>query len=175
MTNILAIGLIFVPVKQNQHNTEQNPMKATVTITSASLMALMLTGCVTITSDAGIPRLANGVRPQHPIYRTYAYKGVSSSLPVGQASFVEQADNEVVVEQTDPVVEQTSAVTVVQADETETTPSSDASPSVAEQETPQVPSGELAIPAPSPSGWRQVLFNGLVMILGKCVDSGNCW
>lgn len=147
-------------------------MKATVTITSASLMALMLTGCVTITSDARTPRLANGVRPQHPIYRTYAYKGVSSSLPVGQANFVEQADNEVVAEQADVSVEQASDVTTAETDEAEVTLASE---SVVEQETSQVSTGGLAIPAPSPSGWRQILFNGVVMILGKCVDSGNCW
>ena len=139
-------------------NTEQIPMKATVTTTSVCLLSVMLAGCVTVNADASNPMLGHGVKPLNPVLLTYGHTSNAANSSVGQASFVNPT----------PAPAQETQATTTQ----EPLPDA-ASTSSVSTETPVEAASTTE--ATSPASMKQLLVNGAVTLIGKCIESGNCW
>lgn len=139
-------------------NTEQIPMKATVTTTSVCLLSVMLAGCVTVNADASNPMLGHGVKPLNPVLLTYGHTSNAANSSVGQASFVNPT----------PAPAQETQATTTQ----EPLPDA-ASTSSVSTETPVEAASTTE--ATSQASMKQLLVNGAVTLIGKCIESGNCW
>ena len=139
-------------------NTEQIPMKATVTTTSVCLLSVMLAGCVTVNADASNPMLGHGVKPLNPVLLTYGHTSNAANSSVGQASFVDPT----------PAPAQETQATTTQ----EPLPDA-ASTSSVSTETPIEAASTTE--ATSQASMKQLLVNGAVTLIGKCIESGNCW
>ena len=139
-------------------NTEQIPMKATVTTTSVCLLSVMLAGCVTVNADASNPMLGHGVKPLNPVLLTYGHTSNAANSSVGQASFVDPT----------PAPAQETQATTTQ----EPLPDA-ASTSSVSTETPVEAASTTE--ATSQASMKQLLVNGAVTLIGKCIESGNCW
>ena len=133
-------------------------MKATVTTTSVCLLSVMLAGCVTVNADASNPMLGHGVKPLNPVLLTYGHTSNAASSSVGQASFVNPT----------PAPAQETQATTTQ----EPLPDA-ASTSSVSTETPVEAASTTE--ATSQASMKQLLVNGAVVLLGKCIESGNCW
>lgn len=140
-------------------NTEQIPMKATVTTTSVCLLSVMLAGCVTVNADASNPMLGHGVKPLNPVLLTYGHTSNAANSSVGQASFVNP---------TPAPVQETQATTTQ-----EPLPDAASTSSSVSTETPVEAASTTE--ATSPASMKQLLVNGAVTLIGKCIESGNCW
>lgn len=139
-------------------NTEQIPMKATVTTTSVCLLSVMLAGCVTVNADASNPMLGHGVKPLNPVLLTYGHTSNAANSSVGQASFVNPT----------PAPAQETQATTTQ----EPLPDA-ASTSSVSTETPVEAASTTE--ATSQASMKQLLVSGAVTLIGKCIESGNCW
>ncbi|WP_287601884.1 hypothetical protein [Thiothrix sp.] len=133
-------------------------MKATVTTTSVCLLSVMLAGCVTVNADASNPMLGHGVKPLNPVLLTYGHTSNAANSSVGQASFVNPT----------PAPGQETQTTTTQ----EPLPDA-ASTSSVSTETPVEAASTTE--ATSQASMKQLLVNGAVVLLGKCIESGNCW
>lgn len=133
-------------------------MKATVTTTSVCLLSVMLAGCVTVNADASNPMLGHGVKPLNPVLLTYGHTSNAANSSVGQASFVNPT----------PAPAQETQATTTQ----EPLPDA-ASTSSVSTETPVEAASTTE--ATSQASMKQLLVNGAVTLLGKCIESGNCW
>ena len=133
-------------------------MKATVTTTSVCLLSVMLAGCVTVNADASNPMLGHGVKPLNPVLLTYGHTSNAASSSVGQASFVNPT----------PAPAQETQATTTQ----EPLPDA-ASTSSVSTETPVEAASTTE--ATSQASMKQLLVNGAVTLIGKCIESGNCW
>ena len=133
-------------------------MKATVTTTSVCLLSVMLAGCVTVNADASNPMLGHGVKPLNPVLLTYGHTSNAANSSVGQASFVDPT----------PAPAQETQATTTQ----EPLPDA-ASTSSVSTETPVEAASTTE--ATSQASMKQLLVNGAVTLLGKCIESGNCW
>ena len=133
-------------------------MKATVTTTSVCLLSVMLAGCVTVNADASNPMLGHGVKPLNPVLLTYGHTSNAANSSVGQASFVNPT----------PAPAQETQATTAQ----EPLPDA-ASTSSVSTETPVEAASTTE--ATSQASMKQLLVNGAVVLLGKCIESGNCW
>ena len=133
-------------------------MKATVTTTSVCLLSVMLAGCVTVNADASNPMLGHGVKPLNPVLLTYGHTSNAANSSVGQASFVDPT----------PAPAQETQATTTQ----EPLPDA-ASTSSVSTETPVEAASTTE--ATSQASMKQLLVNGAVVLLGKCIESGNCW
>ena len=133
-------------------------MKATVTTTSVCLLSVMLAGCVTVNADASNPMLGHGVKPLNPVLLTYGHTSNAANSSVGQASFVNP---------TPAPAKETQATTTQE-------PLPDAaSTSSVSTETPVEAASTTE--ATSQASMKQLLVNGAVTLIGKCIESGNCW
>ena len=133
-------------------------MKATVTTTSVCLLSVMLAGCVTVNADASNPMLEHGVKPLNPVLLTYGHTSNAANSSVGQASFVDP---------TPAPVQETQATTTQE-------PLPDAaSTSSVSTETPVEAASTTE--ATSQASMKQLVVNGVVTLIGKCIESGNCW
>lgn len=133
-------------------------MKATVTTTSVCLLSVMLAGCVTVNADASNPMLGHGVKPLNPVLLTYGHTSNAANSSVGQASFVDPT----------PAPAQETQATMTQ----EPLPDA-ASTSSVSTETPVEAASTTE--ATSQASMKQLLVNGAVTLIGKCIESGNCW
>lgn len=133
-------------------------MKATVTTTSVCLLSVMLAGCVTVNADASNPMLGHGVKPLNPVLLTYGHTSNVANSSVGQASFVNPT----------PAPAQETQATTTQ----EPLPDA-ASTSSVSTETPVEAASTTE--ATSQASMKQLLVNGAVTLIGKCIESGNCW
>ncbi len=133
-------------------------MKATVTTTSVCLLSVMLAGCVTVNADASNPMLGHGVKPLNPVLLTYGHTSNAANSSVGQASFVDPT----------PAPAQETQATTTQ----EPLPDA-ASTSSVSTETPVEAASTTE--ATSQASMKQLLVNGAVTLIGKCIESGNCW
>ena len=133
-------------------------MKATVTTTSVCLLSVMLAGCVTVNADASNPMLGHGVNPLNPVLLTYGHTSNAANSSVGQASFVNP---------TPAPAKETQATTTQ-----ESLPDA-ASTSSVSTETPVEAASTTE--ATSQESMKQLLVNGAVTLIGKCIESGNCW
>lgn len=134
-------------------------MKATVTTTSVCLLSVMLAGCVTVNADASNPMLGHGVKPLNPVLLTYGHTSNAANSSVGQASFVNP---------TSAPAQETQATTTQ-----EPLPDAASTSSSVSTETPVEAASTTE--ATSPASMKQLLVNGAVTLLGKCIESGNCW
>lgn len=134
-------------------------MKATVTTTSVCLLSVMLAGCVTVNADASNPMLGHGVKPLNPVLLTYGHTSNAANSSVGQASFVNP---------TPAPVQETQATTTQ-----EPLPDAASTSSSVSTETPVEAASTTE--ATSPASMKQLLVNGAVTLIGKCIESGNCW
>lgn len=133
-------------------------MKATVTTTSVCLLSVMLAGCVTVNADASNPMLGHGVKPLNPVLLTYGHTSNAANSSVGQASFVDP---------TPAPAQETQAATTQE-------PLPDAaSTSSVSTETPVEAASTTE--ATSQASMKQLVVNGVVTLIGKCIESGNCW
>lgn len=133
-------------------------MKATVTTTSVCLLSVMLAGCVTVNADASNPMLGHGVKPLNPVLLTYGHTSNAANSSVGQASFVNPT----------PAPTQETQATTTQ----EPLPDA-ASTSSVSTETPVEAASTTE--AASQASMKQLLVSGAVTLIGKCIESGNCW
>ncbi|MDX9988170.1 hypothetical protein [Thiothrix unzii] len=133
-------------------------MKATVTTTSVCLLSVMLAGCVTVNADASNPMLGHGVKPLNPVLLTYGHTSNAANSSVGQASFVNPT----------PAPAQEAQATTTQ----EPLPDA-ASTSSVSTETPVEAASTTEVT--SQASMKQLLVNGAVVLLGKYIESGNCW
>ena len=133
-------------------------MKATVTTTSVCLLSVMLAGCVTVNADASNPMLGHGVKPLNPVLLTYGHTSNAANSSVGQASFVDPT----------PAPAQETQATTTQ----EPLPDA-ASTSSVSTETPVEAASTTE--ATSQASMKQLLVNGAVTLIGKCIESGNRW
>ena len=134
-------------------------MKATVTTTSVCLLSVMLAGCVTVNADASNPMLGHGVKPLNPVLLTYGYTSNTANSSVGQASFVNP---------TPAPVQETQATTTQ-----EPLPDAASTSSSVSTETPVEAASTTE--ATSQASMKQLVVNGVVTLIGKCIESGNCW
>lgn len=134
-------------------------MKATVTTTSVCLLSVMLAGCVTVNADASNPMLGHGVKPLNPVLLTYGHTSNAANSSVGQASFVDPT----------PAPAQETQATTTQ----EPLPDAASTSSSVSTETPVEAASTTE--ATSQASMKQLLVNGAVTLIGKCIESGNCW
>ncbi|OQX04980.1 MAG: hypothetical protein BWK73_34765 [Thiothrix lacustris] len=109
-------------------------------------------------ADASNPMLGHGVKPLNPVLLTYGHTSNAANSSVGQASFVDPT----------PAPAQETQATTTQ----EPLPDA-ASTSSVSTETPVEAASTTE--ATSQASMKQLLVNGAVTLIGKCIESGNCW